>query len=442
MKSVLILGAGLVAGPMVRYLLEQPDIHTTVASRTASKASALIGDHPRGTALAFDIAEESAGLNQLVQQADLVVSLLPYTYHLQVAHSCLQHGKHLVTTSYVKPEMQALDAAVRQAGVIFLNEIGLDPGIDHMSAKRVVDAIRQRRGEITTFVSYCGGLPAPEANTNPLGYKFSWSPRGVVMAGKNPAKYLWEGKRISIPGEELFDHYWPVEIEGLGTFEGYPNRDSMPYAEIYGIEPTHTMFRGTLRYPGWCATLKKIAELGLLDDTVRTDLAGSTFAQLTSRLAGVQPRELRTGLAAQLGLPPSSPIMDNLAWLGLLGDDPLPATANTLMDVLTGRMLQLMVYQPGERDLIVLYDVFYARYSDRTERTTSTLVAFGIPNGDSAMARTVSLPAAIGVRLILNGKITARGVHVPVIPEIYNPVLDELEALGIRCVEETTVVPS
>ncbi len=439
MHQVLILGAGLVAGPMIRYLMDQPDFRVTVASRTVSKAEALVGDHPHGKALALDVQDDAA-LEALVKKADLVVSLLPYTYHLKVAKQCLQYGKHLLTTSYVKPEMKALDKAVREAGLIFLNEIGLDPGIDHMSAVRVINEVKANGGKITTFVSYCGGLPAPDANTNPLGYKFSWSPRGVIMAGKNPAHYLWDGKEVRISGEELFDNYWPVEIPGLGTFEGYPNRDSMPYVEVYDITPSQTMFRGTLRYPGWCATLKKISELGLLDDTVRDDLAGMTFAQLTAGLIGFTGGDLKKALAAKLGIKPDSLVISNLEWIGLLSDDPLPAGANTVMDVLVARLQKLMPYAPGERDMIVLYDVFYAEYPDRTERTTSTLIAYGIPHGDSSMARTVSLPAAIAVKLILTGKITATGVHVPVIPEIYNQVLDELETLGIKCVEETTVV--
>jgi len=439
MHHVLILGAGLVAGPMVRYLLEQPDFQVTVASRTVSKAEALVGDHPQGNAAAIDVRDSDA-LSRMVQEHDLVVSMLPYIYHLEVARHCLTHGKHLVTTSYVKPEMQALDAAVKEAGLTFLNEIGLDPGIDHMSAKRVIDDIQARGGEVTSFLSYCGGLPAPEANTNPLGYKFSWSPRGVVMAGKNPAHFLWDGDEVSIPGEELFDHHWPVEIEDLGTFEGYPNRDSMPYMALYGIRPERTMFRGTLRYPGWCATLAKIARLGSLDDTERDDLAGLTYAQLTARLLGAEGDDLAAALAAKLDLDPDSQAWANLEWLGLLSDDPLPAGATTPLDVLATRMLELMAYAPGERDMIVLYDVFDARFPDRAERTTSILIDYGIPHGDSAMSRTVSLPAAIAVRLILQGTITTRGVLVPVIPEIYHPVLDELEAMGVRFDERTTLL--
>jgi saccharopine dehydrogenase-like NADP-dependent oxidoreductase len=309
-----------------------------------------------------------------------------------------------------------------------------------MSAKRVIDLVHTQGGTLTTFVSYCGGLPAPEANDNPMGYKFSWSPRGVVMAGKNSAHYLWDGKEITVPGEVLFTKRWPVEIEGVGSFIGYPNRDSMPYMDIYGIQPTQTMFRGTLRYPGWCSTMEKVAELGFLDDTERDDLAGLSYAQCTARIIGASVDNLQDALAAKLGIEKDSTVMSNLKWLGLLSDDALPAGINNLMDVLADNMLELMPYKPGERDMIVLYDVFYASYPDKIERTTSTLVDYGIPFGDSAMARTVSLPAAIAVNLILKGGIKTPGVHAPVIPEIYNPVLDELETLGIKCVEETTTV--
>lgn len=440
MKNVLILGAGLVAGPMVKYLMDQPDLHVKVASRTVSKAEALVGNHPKGEAAAIDVRDDAA-LGALVQQSDLVVSLLPYTYHLKVARHCLEYKKHLVTTSYIKPEMKALDPQVREKGLIFLNEIGLDPGIDHMSAKRVIDQVEKQGGKLTTFVSYCGGLPAPDANTNPFGYKFSWSPRGVVMAGKNAAHYLWDGQEISVPGEKLFTKHWPVEIEGVGSFIGYPNRDSMPYTETYGIQPTQTMFRGTLRYPGWCSTMEHISDLGFLDDSERDDLKGLTFAQLTARMIGAAG-DVKQAMANRLGLEADSSVISNMEWLGLFSEEPLPAGANTLMDVLADRMLQLMPYKPGERDMIVLYDVFFASYPDRTERTTSTLVDYGIPFGDSAMARTVSLPAAIAVNLILKGQIKTPGVHAPVIPEIYNPVLDELESLGIKCVEETQVVRS
>jgi saccharopine dehydrogenase (NADP+, L-glutamate forming) len=437
MSRILVLGAGLVARPLVQYLLDQPDFQVTVASRTVEKAHALIGDRPNGRALAFDIEREPERLDDLVAQADLAVSMLPYIHHLQVAHACLRHRRHLVTTSYVKDEMRALDGTARQAGVLFLNEIGLDPGIDHMSAMRIIDRVHADGGRVVSFRSYCGGLPAPEANTNPFGYKFSWSPRGVLLAGRNDARYLEDGQVVEIPNRRLFATRHTVPVEGVGDLEAYPNRDSLPYIQLYGIPEAHTMYRGTLRYPGWCETWQKFVELGLLDLTEREDLTGMTYRQLLAHLIGrPETSDLRQDLAVHLNIPVDSPILDRFEWLGLFRDDPLPPE-RTILDVLAVRMQEKLQYAPGERDMVVLLHDFVAEYPDRRERIRSWLVDFGIPHGDTAMARTVGLPAAIATRLILQGVIRLTGVHIPVLPEIYGPVLAELEERGIR-VQETT----
>jgi len=437
MSRILVLGAGLVARPLVQYLLDQPDFQVTVASRTVEKARALIGDRPNGRALAFDIERKPERLDDLVAQADLAVSMLPYIHHLQVAHACLRHRRHLVTTSYVKDEMRALDSAARQAGVLFLNEIGLDPGIDHMSAMRIIDRVHANGGRVVSFRSYCGGLPAPEANTNPFGYKFSWSPRGVLLAGRNDARYLEDGQVVEIPNRRLFATRHTVPVEGVGDLEAYPNRDSLPYIQLYGIPEARTMYRGTLRYPGWCETWQKFVELGLLDLTEREDLAGMTCRQLLAHLISrPETSDLRRDLAVHLNIPVDSPILDRFEWLGLFRDDPLPPE-RTILDVLAVRMQEKLQYAPGERDMVVLLHDFVAEYPDRRERIRSWLVDFGIPYGDTAMARTVGLPAAIATRLILQGVIRLTGVHIPVLPEIYGPVLAELEERGIR-VQETT----
>ncbi|MEA1904752.1 MAG: saccharopine dehydrogenase C-terminal domain-containing protein, partial [Candidatus Hadarchaeota archaeon] len=234
MKRVLVLGAGLVAGPLVRYLLGQEGFTVTVASRTLAKAEKLIGGAKNGSALQLDV-NNTAAVEGLVRDSDLAISLLPYVYHPLIAGLCVKHKRQMVTASYVKDEMRELDEAAQAAGVILLNEIGVDPGIDHMSAMRVIDEIKESGGKLIGFSSWCGGLPAPDSNDNPFGYKFSWSPRGVLLAGKNPARYLREGEVVDIPGEDLFAHHWPVNIEGFGTLEGYPNRDSLPYRDTYGI---------------------------------------------------------------------------------------------------------------------------------------------------------------------------------------------------------------
>ena len=388
MKKVVVFGAGLVAGAHVHYLLDH-GFQVTVASRTVAKAKELVGDHPNGRAVAFDVEKEGdARLGEIVAQHDLAVSLLPYVYHPRVAKACIQARKHMVTTSYVKAEMQALDATARAAGLTILNEIGVDPGIDHMTAMKVIHRVQKGGGQITSFTSYCGGLPAPEANTNPFGYKFSWSPRGVLLAGKNPGRFLRDGNLIEVPGPELFANYWtvPVVIEGrLTNFEGYPNRDSLPYIETYGIQSTRTMFRGTLRNQGWCATTKKIVELGLLDETERADLAGLTYAQFTARLIGQKGTAgLRPNLAAYLDLAADSFILDNLAWLGFLSDQPLPAGPKSPIDILTATMLEKMQYAPGERDMLILQHEFIAEYPGYRERITSTMIDFGIPTATPA----------------------------------------------------------
>jgi saccharopine dehydrogenase (NADP+, L-glutamate forming) len=439
MKKVLILGAGLVSRPHVRYLLDVPDIQVTVASRTVSKAEALIEDHPRGRALALNVDDEAA-LEVLIQENDLAVSLLPYSYHPTVARLCVKHGKHMVTTSYVKDAMRALDGAAREAGVILLNEIGVDPGIDHMSAMRVIHEVERRGGKVTSFDSWCGGLPAPEACDNPFGYKFSWSPKGVLMAGKNPARFLKDGQLVEIPGEELFDHYWTVQIQGLGEFECYPNRDSLPFMEQYGISPTGWMFRGTLRNTGWCATLGKIASMGYLEDAPLASQP-ATLRQLTAQLVGLDAGpDLEQNMGALWHLPRDAKPIADLDWLGLLSDEPLPAGKNSPVDILTARMLDKMAYKPGERDLLIMQHEFEVQFPDHKEAITSTMIDYGIPDGDTSMSRTVGLPAAIAVRLILHGEIKLTGVHTPVVPEIYEPVLAELAQHGIGLKEKAQIV--
>jgi saccharopine dehydrogenase-like NADP-dependent oxidoreductase len=434
-RKVIVFGAGLVAGPLVSYLLDH-GYQVDVASRTVSKAESLVGHHPHGDAVQFDITEDRSKLEELIAEANLVISLLPYVYHVDVAKVCVEQARPMVTTSYVGDGMRALDQDAREAGVILLNELGLDPGIDHMSAMRVIDEVHDAGGEIKGFRSFCGGLPAPDANDNPLGYKFSWSPRGVVLAGRNAARYLDNGRVVSIPNERLFAMHYVTWVEGLGDFEAYPNRDSLPYVKRYGIPEADTMYRGTLRNLGWCDVMLKLNELGYFSLDKRSDLSERTFRQVMADLIGeeVNP-QLELDLARHLNVAPNSGVMMSLAWLGLLENEPVPPE-ETLLDVLAQRMWKRMPYQEGERDMVILVHEFAAVYADREESITSTLIDFGLTNGHSAMARTVGTPAAVGARLILEEEIDLTGVHIPVLPEIYQPVLEELERLGIRF-EET-----
>ena len=442
MKKILLLGAGLVTRPLVRYLLDQPDFHLTIATRTVSKADTLIDGHPRGSTTTLLAAKEPEKLEKLITEHDLAISLLPAPLHPVVAKLCIKHKKQMVTTSYVSPVMSELDGPARDAGIMILNEIGVDPGIDHMSAMRIIHDVQKRGGKVVSFKSYCGGLPAPEANDNPWGYKFSWSPRAVCTAGKNPGKYRLKGETVDIPGPELFtDNRHGMEVEGLGYLESYPNRDSLGYIETYGLEGIDTMFRGTFRYPGWCETLKKVVDLGLLEETPVTYPAGTTFAQfMAKQLKNAPTGNIRKDVAVACKLEESSAILDRFEWLGLFSDEEIAITGKetTPLDILAARMLQKMPYRKGERDMIALCHDFVALFPNAPgEHITSTLIDFGKPGGDSSMARTVSLPAAVATKLILTGKIMAPGVHIPVSPDIYNPVLDELATMGINCVEKT-----
>ncbi len=431
-SKVLMLGAGLVAEPIVRYLLDCPDIRLTLCDLTVDRALKLVDGHPRGTVRALDINNETE-LEQGVREHDLSISLLPALLHPIVAKYCLKHSKHLVTSSYVSPVMRSFDEEAKARNILFLNEVGLDPGIDHMSAKRVFDEIDRRGGRITGFRSYCGGLPAPEANTNPFGYKFSWAPRGVILAARNAAKYLWQGKLCEIPGEELFRHFHYLTVDGM-EFEAYPNRDSMPYQELYGLRDIHTMFRGTFRYKGWCVTLKALVDLGFLDMTERVFKAAN-YEELMRERIDAPVGNLREAMASRSGLPVDHPAIDNITWLGLTSRQPLPRNVNNALDFLVHLCLLKLQFQPGERDMVVLHHIFDAEFAGTARTITSTLIDYGIPNGQTAMARTVSLPAAIATRLILQNKISLRGVQIPVHPEIYNPILDELATLGITCKE-------
>lgn len=430
-KRVCVLGAGLVAGPLVRYLLDRPEIDLVLADQDPNKARELVSGHPRGRWLQLDI-EDGPGLTELISGVNLVVSLLPFSLHLMVAEKCLDQGKDLITASYVKPEMQALDHDFRKKGLIFLNEMGVDPGLDHMAAMRVIDRVKAGGGEISDFFSYCGGLPSLASNNVPLGYKFSWSPSGVMLAAKNDGRYLSGGRTVEVPAEELFQHYWFQEVPGAGVFEAYVNRDALPYREIYSIPEVRGIYRGTLRNIGHCESWDLFRKLGLLEFEPTFDPHLTSPKQVLARLTNSGGKDLSRDLSRFLGVPEHSVTLKKLEWLGFFRDEPLRLTKGTPFDLFSRLLLDRLGYQPGETDMIVQHHEFIARGPEgERKRLTSTLVQEGEAGGESAMSLTVGLPAAIGARLVLEGRIEAKGVTRPVIPEIYEPVLEELEGLGI-----------
>lgn len=440
-QRVLILGAGLVTRPAVRYLLERAQLQVTVASLDLAQAEALIAGHAAGQALRLDVAKESLRLEQLVAEHDVVISLLPWTLHLQVAKLCLRLRKHMVTASYVSPEMRALDAEARDAGVLLLNEIGVDPGIDHMSAMQIIDKIKGNGGRVASFRSYCGGLPAPQSDNNPWGYKFSWSPRGVVLAARNSAKFIENGGLVQISNWDLFSTLRYVRVDQVGVLEAYPNRDSTQYVDLYGLQDADTVYRGTLRYPGYSTTFKAIVRSGFLDLDERVGMKDRTYAEFVSNLASCTVDNVRSAFARKLGISETHDALNRMEWLGLFGNEKIGVDQISPLDVLCKRLSEKLSYAPGEQDMVAMRHEFEAEYPSadgalRRESISAELVDFGVLGGDSSMARTVSLPVAIATRMICAGQVDLRGVQIPTDKAIYQPVLDELASLGIAFNEE------
>ena len=436
-KKILVLGAGLVSKPLVKYLMEPENFEVTVASRTVSKADALVEGHPRGISKQLDI-DNAQALEEEVKKCDLAVSLLPAYRHLEVAKLCLKHGKHFFTTSYVKPEMRALDSQVREKDLIFMNELGVDPGIDHMSAMKIFDDVRAKGGKITSFMSYCGGLPAPEANDNPWGYKFSWSPESVLLAGKNSFKIQRDGKIIEKPSAELFKENHLLDVPTLGKYTAYPNRDSIQYKDLYNLKDVKTIGRWTLRNKGWCDVMQHMHKTSLLDDKEMKGIKGKTYAQFLSMCIGKgSEATIKKDLAVHLGINENHELIKWFDWLGLFGKEKIMLDGTSAIKVMADLMMKKMAYKDGERDMIILHHEFLAEYpkAKEKEKITSTLIDFGIPHGDSSMSRTVGLPCAIAVKLFLQGKYKTKGVLIPVDRDVYMPILEELENQNIKFVE-------
>ncbi len=449
-KRILVVGSGRVAGPLIDYLLVRGHI-VTIATLEAERAIELVAGRPNGTVVHLDL-EDEAGLAKLMQGQDGAVSLAPFPFHINVARACLAAGVHLVTTSYVSDEMAALHDEATAKDLLFLNECGLDPGLDHMSAMELFRAVKDAGAEVVSYKSHCGGIPAPEANDNPFGYKFSWSPKGVLVAAKSSARYCEDGKEIVRSEDEVHRHTWTIDVDGIGTLEAYPNRDSMKYEELYGLGHVPTIIRATLRYDGWSRTVAALRTLGLLDEEPVLG-EGETWAELTARKAGgggagegaaqeegagaAGTDEVRNRAAKFLAIPADDTVLDRLAWLGLFGRDVAGDTGKPPIDALVNRMIERMAYTDDEPDMVVLQDEVIAKFPDgHRERFLSTLICKGEPGGESAMARTVGLPAAVATSMIVEGKIVERGVRIPIEAEIYEPILTALDHAGIRFEEK------
>ena len=441
MKRVLVLGTGYVVKPLVDYFIDKCKYEVLVASRDNNHAGLIIAGRALGKRVLWNAKPPYEELDNMVKNVDLVVSMIPPSMHVIVAQACLKYKINMVTTSYTSPEMAALDEESKKAGIIILNEIGEDPGIDHMGVMQMINQISEDGGKIVSLKSYGSGIPSFEHNNNPYGYKFSWSPSGLIKAAQTPAAYIKEGQKIEVSGEELLEHSWLVEVDGLGTFETYANRDSTNYINDYGLEGIPDFYRGLLRHPGYCNSIQSMKDLNLFSEDKTHDLEGITYKQFTESLVGAEDdNDIKQVVADRLGLKTSSDIIKQLLWLGLFDDKLIPIRKGTNADVLLGLMQKKMVYEEHEKDMIILHNELIVEFDNRIEKRMATMKVEGRPFGHSAMARAVSLPAAIASRLILEGAIRAKGVLKPISEEIYKPVLAELIENGYKFEYKTKVI--
>lgn len=433
MRKVLLLGAGMVAKPLADYLLNN-NIQLTIATRTIEKANKLIRHRKNGNAVSWTTNDLTA-LETMIQENDLTVSLLPYSHHVNVARFCIKHNKNMLTTSYVSNEMKTLNEAAKKAGIIILNEIGVDPGFDHMTAMHIIDKVHEKGGKIIEFYSLCGALAAPEETDNPFMYKFTWSPKGVIMAGNNGAKFLKNNEIVEIPTENLFKNPLQINFPEVGKMEVYPNRDSLAYIDIYKLPQIKTMYRGTFRYPKWCETLDALKALKMVTYETQ-NFEGKTYKEVVAEQIGVYPKNVKEKVVEKLGLKIGSPAIVALDWLGLFSDARVPLKEGSTFDLTSDLMLKKMMLPEGARDMVIMLHSFLIETAQgKKEVIKSRLLDFATKD-DTSIARTVALPAAIAVKMILDGKINETGVHIPVAKSIYEPILIELKKMGISMVEE------
>jgi saccharopine dehydrogenase-like NADP-dependent oxidoreductase len=436
MKKVLILGAGYTVKPMVDYFIDRCKYPVVLATRTVPQAKKeIISGRPLGTAVSWSLDKVDV-LDRLVQEADIVIAMVPRFCHTVVVKLCLKHGKTMLTADFMHPEISAFNEQAEEQGILILTELGEDPGLDNMGAKQMIDEIRGQEGKIISLTSYGAGLPSFEHNRNPFGYKFSWDPRGLMRSAVTPAAYLVKGKRIDVPAK--FEHTKLVDIYGIGTFETYPSNDSTRYLAIFGLDQDISIFKGLLRFAGWCNTIASFLKLKLIENTVETDLANTTYAQFMARLAGVKTtRNIKADVANFLKIDVRDDIIKRMDWLGIFDPVQIPLERGNNSDVLVDLMLKKMSYAPHEKDMIIVHNEIVAEFPDRKEKIISGMLVEGTPGGYSAMAGAVALPVAIAARLILDGKVTRNGVCTPTTPDLYQPILEEMSTLGFSFKKNT-----
>ncbi len=438
MKKILVIGAGRSSSSLIKYLLENAEKenwYIKVGDMNLELAKEKVAGYERGEAFQFNALDADQRAKE-VKNSDFVVSMLPARFHIEVVKDCIKFKKDVITPSYVSKEMKALDEEARQAGIIIMNEIGVDPGIDHLSAKKVLDEIAEMGGEMTCFESFTGGLVAPESDDNPWNYKFTWNPRNVVLAGQGgAAKFIQEGKYKYIPYHKLFRRTEIIEVEGNGRFEGYANRDSLKYRAVYGLEDIPTIYRGTLRRVGFSRAWNVFVQLGATDDSYilegSKDMTKRDF--INSFLAYNPHDSVELKLRHYLKIDQDDEIWFKLVWLGIFENTPL----NLKEDATPAQILQKILEDkwtlaPDDKDMIVMWHKFGYKLNGEDKEIHSSMTYIGKDQTYTAMSDTVGLPVGICAKMILNGTIQLKGVQIPIHKEIYTPVLKELETYGIK----------
>lgn len=438
MKRILLIGAGRSANALIKYLIdyaEAEDWFVRVGDMDGELAKRKVGNHPRAEAFQFNALDYEVRQQEL-KDIDLVISMLPANMHFSIAQDCVKLGINLITPSYITPEMESLDSDAKNSNVLILNELGVDPGIDHMSAMQVIDRIKAEGGKLVRFESFTGGLVAPESDNNPWGYKFTWNPRNVVLAGQGgSARFLQGGLFKYIPSHKIFERVKPIEIQEHGMFEGYANRDSLRYRKVYGLEDIPTIYRGTLRKSGFSEAWNVFVQLGMTQDDFEIDqLEGMTKRQFTNSFLSYDPYSpVEDKLKKFLDL--SEDIMSKLTWLGMFENSSVGISKGSPARVLQHILEEKWKLDEHDKDMIVMWHRFNFELNGTEKEIHASLVYIGDDQSQTAMAKTVGLPLGIAAKMVLNNRITLKGVQLPILPEIYNPILEELKEYNIELTE-------
>ncbi len=442
MKNILVIGAGRTSSSLINYLLDKSkelDWIITVADQSLEMAEEKVANHPRAKAIMFDVLDDEQRAVQ-ISKADIVVSLLPETFHINLVKDCIKFRVHLVTASYISQQMALFDNEVKDAGLIFLNEMGLDPGIDHMDTMRLISKVKDNGGNLISLKSYGGGLIAPECDDNPWGYKITWNPMNVVTAGMASARYVKDEKLKIVPYNRVFRETHLVEVPGLGKFESYPNRDSIKYRRIYDIPHIPNVFRGSLRKIGFCKAWNALIQIGLTDNRyIVPDSDKFNYNDWISFYFDKKNgKSTKQALIDFLGEQEESDIIKKIEWLGLLSEEKIQLSDVSPAEILLDLLKRKWKFGENDKDMVILQTELEYEIGNKIEKLVSSLVLYGKPKFNTAMSASVGLPLGIGTKLILNNSIKEKGVIIPIYPDIYEPAMIELAQLGIKPLEVIT----